>query len=117
MRPIRLNQLIYIQLPDEPARVPIFKAQMRKNSVNAKVDFGFLALYCEGFSGADIAEVCSSAKRITLKRALRSHQGLEMPSEDPDLCTVQREDLEQALKEARVSVSQADLARERIFEE
>jgi transitional endoplasmic reticulum ATPase len=129
MRPGRLDQLIYIPLPDLPARSAIFKAQVRKNNVNPDVNYDALARATEGFSGADIGEICTQAKKIALKRALLPHQRMEearlaaiekgepIPEEDPDLYTIKREDFEQALVGARASVSQADIARYRAFSE
>jgi transitional endoplasmic reticulum ATPase len=58
LRPGRLDQLIYIPLPDLPSRVSIFKANLRKSPVAKDVDFNFLGKITEGFSGADITEVC-----------------------------------------------------------
>merc|ERR1719276_326765 len=58
MRPGRLDQLIYIPLPDEPSRLSIFKANLRKSPVSAEVDMDTLARYTQGFSGADITEIC-----------------------------------------------------------
>jgi transitional endoplasmic reticulum ATPase len=56
-QPSRLNQLIYIPLPDEPARVSIFRASMRKVACAPNINFDALGHATEGFSGADIAEV------------------------------------------------------------
>jgi transitional endoplasmic reticulum ATPase len=129
MRPGRLDQLIYIPLPDEPARAAIFKAQVRKNAVNEDVNYDALARATEGYSGADIGEICTRAKKIALKRALAPHQrfeearmaaieaGEELPEEDPNLYTIKKEDFENALIGARASVSQADIARYRAFAE
>jgi len=58
LRPGRLDQLIYISLPNEESRYQIFKACMRKSSVSKNVDFGALAKYTQGFSGANIVEIC-----------------------------------------------------------
>ena len=127
MRPGRLDQLIYIPLPDEPARASIFKAQMRKNAVNPNVNYDALAHATEGYSGADIGEICTRAKKIALKRALPIHEqmeqarqyaienGQELPEEDPEIFTIQQEDFEKALIGSRSSVSQADLARYAAF--
>lgn len=43
MRPGRLDQLIYIPLPDEASRKQIFKACLRKSPVAPGVDLDFLA--------------------------------------------------------------------------
>ena len=43
LRPGRLDQLIYIPLPDEPSRLSILKACLRKSPVAQDVDLGFLS--------------------------------------------------------------------------
>jgi len=58
IRPGRLDQLIYIPLPDLVARVGIIKAVLRKSPVAPNVPLDFLAEQCEGFSGADMTELC-----------------------------------------------------------
>lgn len=58
IRPGRLDQLIYIPLPDEPSRLSIFKADLRKTPVAKDIDLNFLAHLTDGFSGADISEIC-----------------------------------------------------------
>jgi len=58
IRPGRLDQLIYIPLPDQVARIGIIKAVLRKSPVAPNVQMEFLAKQCEGFSGADMTELC-----------------------------------------------------------
>jgi len=53
LRPSRLDQLIYIPLPDEDSRHSIFKSCMRKSPIAKNVDLGALARHTQGFSGAD----------------------------------------------------------------
>ncbi|VAH74677.1 unnamed protein product [Triticum turgidum subsp. durum] len=50
LRPGRLDQLIYIPLPDEASRHQIFKACLRKSPVAKDVDLGALARFTAGFS-------------------------------------------------------------------
>ena len=61
LRPGRLDQLIYIPLPDEGSRRQIFKAVLRKSPVAPDVDMDLLVKYTSGFSGADITEICQRA--------------------------------------------------------
>merc|ERR1712093_476734 len=58
LRPGRLDQLIYIPLPDEGSRLNILKSVLRKSPVAPEVDLGFLAKTLHGFSGADLTEIC-----------------------------------------------------------
>lgn len=58
VRPGRLDQLIYIPLPDLQARKSIFKAVLRKSPVAENVSLDFLADMTKDFTGADITEFC-----------------------------------------------------------
>uniref|UniRef100_A0AAQ6A6G8 Transitional endoplasmic reticulum ATPase n=1 Tax=Amphiprion ocellaris TaxID=80972 RepID=A0AAQ6A6G8_AMPOC len=61
LRPGRLDQLIYIPLPDEKSRISILKANLRKSPISKDVDLDFLAKMTNGFSGADLTEICQRA--------------------------------------------------------
>lgn len=50
----RLDQLIYIPLPDQPSRLGVLKANLRKTPIAKDVDLNFLANITDGFSGADL---------------------------------------------------------------
>ena len=63
LRPGRLDQLIYIPLPDHPSRLGILKANLRKTPISKEVDLNFVATLTEGFSGADITEICQKAAK------------------------------------------------------
>ena len=68
VRPGRLDQLIYIPLPDKGARKNIFKACLRKSKVPVaeNVSFDHLADITEKFSGADIADFVKRVKNIAI---------------------------------------------------
>lgn len=67
LRPGRLDQLIYIPLPDEESRFNIFKSCLRKSPVSKDVDLKALAKYTQGFSGADITEICQRACKYAIR--------------------------------------------------
>ncbi|EEF33346.1 conserved hypothetical protein [Ricinus communis] len=48
-RPGRLDQLIYIPLPDEISRLQLSKASLRKSPVSKEVYLQVLAKHTEGF--------------------------------------------------------------------
>lgn len=58
IRPGRLDQLLYIPIPDHPSRVSILKANLRKTPIAKNVDIDFVAKLTENFSGADLTEIC-----------------------------------------------------------
>ena len=70
MRPGRLDQLIYIPLPDFESRVSIFKANLRKSPVADDITFELLADVTDGFSGADITEICQRAAKNAIRESI-----------------------------------------------
>lgn len=77
MRPGRLDQLIYIPLPDDDSRRNIFKSVLRKSPVAPDVDIEALVKSTKGFSGADITEICQRACKSAIRYAhtscIRAH--------------------------------------------
>ena len=72
LRPGRLDQLIYIPLPDEPSRLSILQATLRKSPVAPSVDLSFLAKNTHGFSGADLTEICQRAAKLAIRESIDS---------------------------------------------
>jgi SpoVK/Ycf46/Vps4 family AAA+-type ATPase len=64
LRPGRLDQLIYIPLPDEPSRISILKATTRKSPIAPNVDLSYIAKITKGFSGADLTEICQRVSTV-----------------------------------------------------
>merc|ERR1711881_565176 len=82
-RPGRLDQMIYIPLPDEPSRIAIINAVLRKSPVDPSVDREHLAKITNGFSGADITEICNRAAKVAVRESIARE--VEMRNrEDPD---------------------------------
>ena len=120
MRPGRLDQLIYIPMPDLPARESILKAVLRKSPVSASVDLGHLARSTEKFTGADLTEVCQRAAKFAIRdnieadiKRTRELADLGDEAEDDDYVDPVPEILpkhfEAAMMGARRSVSDDDL--------
>eukprot|EP00523_Entomoneis_sp_CCMP467_P000392 CAMPEP_0168749896 /NCGR_PEP_ID=MMETSP0724-20121128/16970_1 /TAXON_ID=265536 /ORGANISM="Amphiprora sp., Strain CCMP467" /LENGTH=930 /DNA_ID=CAMNT_0008797855 /DNA_START=41 /DNA_END=2833 /DNA_ORIENTATION=+ len=70
MRPGRLDQLIYIPLPDRESRISIFKANLRKSPISDDLKLEQLADVTEGFSGADITEICQRAAKNAIRDSI-----------------------------------------------
>jgi len=70
LRPGRLDQLIYIPLPDEGSRMAILKSNLRKSPVGKEVDLPFLARMTKGFSGADLTEICQRACKLAIRESI-----------------------------------------------
>ena len=67
LRPGRFDRQIYVDLPELTDREAIFKVHLRHIKVNAKLDIEQLARQTQGFSGADIANVCNEAALIAAR--------------------------------------------------
>ncbi len=67
MRAGRFDRQIYVDLPDLPDRVEIFKVHLRKVKTVPDLDIELLARQTPGFSGADIANVCNEAALIAAR--------------------------------------------------
>lgn len=94
LRPGRFDYVIPLSTPDQAQREAIFAVQLRSRPVAPDVDIAELARRTEGFSGAEIAEVCRRA-------VLRSLRGLLSRSDAPATVDLQIAslDLLAALKE------------------
>jgi transitional endoplasmic reticulum ATPase len=128
LRPGRLDQLIYIPLPDEASRLSILKAALRKSPISDKVDLSYLAKNTHGFSGADLTEICQRCCKLAIRESIECEikaekarqeaaaRGDEYMEEDSDpvpVITVAH--FEEAMKFARRSVSDADVRKYEMF--
>lgn len=82
LRPGRLDQLIYIPLPDEASRLSILQATLRKSPVAEGVDLGYLAKATAGFSGADLTEICQRAAKLAIRASIEADIRLERDRKD-----------------------------------
>eukprot|EP00835_Amoeboradix_gromovi_P003820 NODE_268_length_12243_cov_0.338109.p2 type:complete len:742 gc:universal NODE_268_length_12243_cov_0.338109:10808-8583(-) len=71
LRPGRLDQLVYIPLPDEQSRSKILEATLRKSPVSKDVDLVYLAKISHGFSGADLTEICQRACKMAIRESIQ----------------------------------------------
>ncbi|WVR04818.1 hypothetical protein IAU60_001830 [Kwoniella sp. DSM 27419] len=136
LRPGRLDQLIYIPLPDEASRLSILQATLRKSPIAPGVDLNFLSKSTAGFSGADLTEICQRAAKLAIRASIEADmrkdrerkekaeaEGAE--SADVDLMDAENDEdevpaitvehFEEAMRFARRSVSDADIRRYEMF--
>jgi transitional endoplasmic reticulum ATPase len=119
LRPGRLDQLIYIPLPDRPSRLGILKANLRKTPVSKDVDLDFVAQLTEGFSGADLNELCQRSAKAAVRESIEAearkkaaqalNPGQEIKLGADPVPEITRKHFEEALKYARKSVTNVDL--------
>jgi len=125
IRPGRLDQLIYIPLPDLKSRKAIFEAAMRKAPLDPSVDLNVLARSTHGYSGADITEICQTASKLAIREAILLEEARlekvelmeleedEGKAKEGDMMITKRH-FNFAMAKSRKSVSEKDLE---LFEE
>jgi len=148
MRPGRLDQLIYIPLPDEDSRMSIFHANLRKSPIAGlklgtlevdetqdsatRVDLRVLARATEGYSGADLTEICQRACKLAIrenisKDIMRERERAENADADADVDAeaeeddedlvpfIRRDHFEESMQYARRSVTDNDIRKYEMF--
>ncbi|KAL1281661.1 hypothetical protein QQF64_000464 [Cirrhinus molitorella] len=125
LRPGRLDQLIYIPLPDMPSRTAILRANLRKSPVAKDVDLAYLSRITEGFSGADLTEICQRACKLAIREAIeaeiraeRQRQSRKEAAMDDDydpVPEIRKDHFEEAMRFARRSVSDNDIRKYEMF--
>eukprot|EP00750_Incisomonas_marina_P008095 INCI15223.1.p1 GENE.INCI15223.1~~INCI15223.1.p1 ORF type:complete len:817 (-),score=203.58 INCI15223.1:75-2525(-) len=135
MRPGRLDQLMYIPVPDPPARAAILKATLKKSPVElTDKQLAEIVAKTDKFSGADIAEICRAASRTAIREhimnleqarkrraAAAEEAGEEFDEDDDDEDEVDAKILPrhfvEAMRNARRSISDEDLRKYSHFAE
>lgn len=92
MRPGRLDRLIYVNPPDLDARRQILLIQFSKMAIDESVDLDKLALQTEGFSGAEIVNICQEA-------------GLLAMNDDPEVTLIEEKYFEAAVQGVRKTIT------------
>jgi len=126
-RPGRLDSLIYVPLPDEVGRLSILGAQLRKTPVSGDVDLKYIASKTHGFSGADLGFITQRAVKLAIKESIsleiQRTKDREAAGEDVDMeedvedpvPELTRRHFEEAMRDARRSVSDVEIRRYEAF--
>ncbi|XP_041960971.1 zgc:136908 isoform X1 [Alosa sapidissima] len=125
LRPGRLDQLIYIPLPDKGSRSAILRANLRKSPISKEVDLEYLSRITEGFSGADLTEICQRACKMAIREAIeaeirierqrRSQPDTAMEEDYDPVPEIRKDHFEEAMRFARRSVSDNDIRKYEMF--
>lgn len=125
MRPGRLDQLIYIPMPDYESRLSVLKAVLRKTPMSKECDIAYIAAQTEKFTGADLTEICQRAAKLGIREAIQRDMERDMIRQEAEANGQVTEDdfeeedsvpellpkhFEEAVRNARRSVSDRDLA-------
>ena len=105
LRPGRFDRLVYVPPPDRRARLEILKVHTRRMPLAGDVDLAKIAEITEGYTGADLANLCREAAILALREAGKPTK-------------VEMKHFMRALEVVKPSVSREDLERyERLAEE
>ncbi|XP_018787689.1 PREDICTED: katanin p60 ATPase-containing subunit A-like 1 isoform X2 [Bactrocera latifrons] len=107
----RLEKRIYIPLPTDEGREALLKINLREVKVDESVNLSEIAKKLEGYSGADITNVCRDASMMSMRRkiaGLTPEQIRQLATEEVDL-PVSNKDFTEAISRCNKSVSKADL--------
>ncbi|HLY10321.1 MAG TPA: ATP-binding protein [Planctomycetota bacterium] len=105
LRPGRLDEKVYVGLPDLPARQKILEHSLREIPLCEDVDLEAMAKRLEGYSGADVSYLCRKVAEQTFL------ESVELSNERP----VADADFQRVLKTLRPSVTLSDLDRFKKF--
>jgi len=123
MRPGRLDQLVYIPLPDHKSRVAILKAALKKSPLAKDIDLEYLAKATNGFSGADLAGICQTAVRLAIREDIaksieaekEGKDDMDTGNEEAGINSITRLHFEEAMRGARRSVTDNDIRKYEMF--
>ena len=117
VRPGRLDQFIYIPLPDEKSKLAILKSCLRKAPISEGIDLEYLAKSTPGFSGADLTKICQRACKLAIRECIefeikmeKENEGFLLVDDDYDpVKEITKDHFEEAMRFARCSVSDSDI--------
>nr|XP_056714887.1 katanin p60 ATPase-containing subunit A-like 1 [Euleptes europaea] len=107
----RLEKRIYIPLPTAKGRAELLKINLREVDLDPDINLEEIAEKIEGYSGADITNVCRDASLMAMRRRINglSPEEIRALSKEELQMPVTKGDFDLALKKISKSVSVADL--------
>ncbi|WKY07278.1 hypothetical protein Q1695_007037 [Nippostrongylus brasiliensis] len=103
----RFEQRIYIPLPDQPARLSLLCSSLKEVRLADDVNLEMFAEQLDGFSGADITNVCRKAALMGVKRLTRTLTPAEIAKLSPEEVDlpITWQDFQEAFGDTNPSVS------------
>ena len=92
LRPGRFDRIVYVGVPDEQARLAIFKVHAANMKLSSDIELETLAKETNGYVGADIEAICREAAIIALRKNI-------------DVKEISKIDFDEALKRFPPSVT------------
>lgn len=91
----RLEKRVYIPLPSTEGRLSLLKINMKGLDLEDNINWDYIVSKTDGFSGADMSNICREAAMMPLRRKLKA-SGIDVNA------------IDQLRKEIDVPVSMAD---------
>jgi transitional endoplasmic reticulum ATPase len=102
LRAGRFDKVVGVSWPGLEERKEIFKINLRNKPLSKDVSIEELTTMTDGYSGADIAEVCNEAGMLTLRELIYRCKSPEEASSRAQEIVIQRRHFEGAMKKIRV---------------
>ncbi|CAF0882974.1 unnamed protein product [Adineta steineri] len=77
LRSGRLDELIYVPLPNDQLRLVILKSAIRQSFTAKDDDLAVLVSGTKDYSGANLVEICQRACKLTIKKLIRKETNLD----------------------------------------
>lgn len=119
-----------MQTIDEGSRRSILKSTLRKSPIAPGVDLEYMAKSTNGFSGADLTEICQRACKLAIRESIEQEikrerarkearengeEVMETEEDEDPVPEITRAHFEEAMKFARRSVSDNDIRKYEMF--
>lgn len=96
LRPGRFDEILELPLPTEQDRQEIFEVHLRGKPLDKQIRASDWVAKTEGFSGAEIAQICNQAAVMAIRRAIQKQTG---SAKHKARVLIRQADIEAALRE------------------
>ncbi|WP_455392786.1 ATP-binding protein [[Eubacterium] cellulosolvens] len=89
-RPGRFSKLLFVPPPDSEARAKIFQLHSKNRPLKDDINFKKLAELTDGYSAADITQICEEAADIPLREAIKGKKPRKISTKDFEQVIISR---------------------------
>ncbi|HJU13719.1 MAG TPA: CDC48 family AAA ATPase [Candidatus Nitrosotalea sp.] len=101
LRPGRFDRLIYLPPPDRDSRIQIIKIHTKKLPLDKEVSVEKIADITEGYTGADIASITSSAVMLAMREHVSKYKDANKAEKNAQELKVGMRHIQEAMKKIR----------------
>ncbi|HZA08019.1 MAG TPA: AAA family ATPase, partial [Nitrososphaeraceae archaeon] len=101
LRPGRFDRLLYVPPPDRDSRIQIIKIHIKKKPLAEEINIEELANHTDGYTGADIASLMSTAVMLALRDHIAKYKDPKEADNHAKELKVNMRHLEEAMKKIR----------------